>query len=129
MEAWKASLTTRCTCEYYDLETDAYLGTSECYGDCFDMAHDDALTLFENWANHWETNGIRVEGSGMTWRGLSGYAEATFNDMSEALKLFTIESDYTLELALHEDGSLTARRYSHDEPMGCLLVAYAISEV
>lgn len=128
MQAWSATLTTHCTCEYYDPDTSAYEPTSSCYGDCFDMAWSDATTMIEEWATHWDTNGMRIEADRMTWQGLSGYTELSFgNDFELAVKAFTIDSDFTLELSLDSDGQLSVRRQSHDE-LGCRMVALPISE-
>jgi hypothetical protein len=66
----------------------------------------------------------------MGWTNANAYAELTFhNDNEQALRLFTVNGDYRLELSTTEDGQLTVKRYSHDEPMGCSMVAYPISEL
>jgi hypothetical protein len=128
MEAWSATVTTQCTCEYYDDEADAYESSEVCFGDCFEMAWEDATAMIREWATYWDTDAIRVEANRMTWRGLSGYSELSFgNDFEKALRLFTLDADYTLELSLDGDGQLSVRRQSHDE-LGCLMEAYPISE-
>jgi hypothetical protein len=128
MQAWSATITTHCTCEYYDVDADTYEPSDHCFGDCFDMAWEDATTMIHEWATYWDTNGMRIEADRMTWRGLSGYTELSFgNDFELALKAFTIDGDFTLELSLDSDGQLSVRRQSHDE-LGCLMVALPISE-
>jgi hypothetical protein len=127
-EAWSARLTTQCTCENYNEDTDDYQPSDYCHGDCWEWAWNDASELIEDWAKRWDTNGIRVEGVGMTWQKLSGYAEITFSEPEEALKLFTIDGDFTLEVSIDDDGQLSVRRFSHDEPMGCSMVGLPISE-
>jgi hypothetical protein len=129
MEAWSATLTTECTCEYYDDETDTFTPTSDCYGDCYDMAWDDASELIAQWAKHWDTDAVRIEATDATWQRLRGYTELTFhNEFGEALRAFTIGGDYTLQLSVDELGQLSVRRFSHDEPTGCRMVALPISE-
>lgn len=128
LDTGTATITTQCTCEYYDEDTDTFEPSTECYGDCWECAWEDATSLIASWAKHWDTNGIRVEAQGMTWQSLSAYAEMTFhNDAEEALRLFTLDSDYRLEVSVGDDGQLTVRRYSHDEPMGCSMVAHPVS--
>lgn len=128
LDTGTATVTTQCTCEYYDPDTDGYEPTSDCYGDCYDMAWEDATSLVESWATYWDTNGIRIEADRMTWQRLSGYTELSFgNDFELALKPFTIDGDFTLELSLDSDGQLSVRRKSHDE-LGCRMVALPISE-
>jgi hypothetical protein len=128
MEAWTTTVTTECTCENYNNEADTFEPSTECYGDCGEWAWEDATSLIASWAKHWDTNGIRVEATRMTWQNVSAYAEMTFhNDNEQALRLFTVNGDYRVELSTTEDGQLTVTRYSHDEPMGCSMVAYPVS--
>lgn len=129
MEAWSTTVTSECTCSYYDDDTDTFVSTSECYSDCFDMAWNDATYLIEQWAEHWDTDAMRIEGADMTWQRLRGYRELTFgNEFDDALRAFTINGDFTLELSLDSDMQLSVRRFSHDEPTGCRMVALPISE-
>lgn len=128
MDYGNATITTQCTCEDYNTDTDEYEPTIDCYGDCYDMAWEDATSLIASWAKHWDTNGIRVQGDAMTWQRLSGYTELSFgNDFEQALRVFTIDGDYRLELSLDSDGQLSVLRQSHDE-LGCRMVALPISE-
>lgn len=129
MEAWSATVTSECTCEYYDDETDTFTPTSDCYGDCFDMAWDDATDLIAQWAKHWDTNAVRIEGVDMTWQRLRGYTELIFdNEPKRVVEAFTIGGDFTLQISVDELGQLSVRRFSHDEPTGCRMVALPISE-
>lgn len=57
---------------------------------------------------------VYIEGSNMGWTRLSGWTNARLEDLVEAL---SINGDYTLYFAL-ENGELTCRRTSHDEPTG-----------
>lgn len=129
MEAWKTTITTECECEVYDADADTFAASEYCYGDCWEWAWEDATRMIESWAKHWDTDAIRVEASGMTWRGVDAYAELTFhNDSEQAVRLFTINGDYRVEFSTTEDGQLLVKRWSHDEPMGCSMVAVPISE-
>jgi hypothetical protein len=124
-----ATVTTECTCENYDDATDTYEPSDYCYGDCGEMAWEDAIELIAQWAKHWDTDAVRIEATNATWQRLRGYTELTFhNEFSEALRAFTIGGDFRLELSVDELGQLSVRRFSHDEPMGCSMVALPISE-
>jgi hypothetical protein len=123
-----ATVTTNCTCEKYDEDTDSYEPSDYCYGDCWDYQWEDTSELILEWSKYWDTNGIRIEGSGMTWQGLSGYTELSFSEPEQALRAFTIDGDFILEVSVDDDGQLSVRRFSHDEPMGCSMVGLPISE-
>jgi hypothetical protein len=67
-----------------------------------------------------ERNGIEedtpivITGSGMTWQRLSGSKVTTMLELDGALSL---DGDFRIEWYL-EETTLTARRWSHDEPTG-----------
>jgi hypothetical protein len=93
------------------------------------MAWDDATEMVAQWAKHWDTNAVRIEGADMTWQRLRGYTELILdNEPKRVVEAFTIGGDFTLQLSLDNDGQLSVRRFSHDEPTGCRMVALPISE-
>ena len=128
LDTGSATITTDCTCEYYDEETDSYEPASDCYGDCSDLAWEDATSLIDSWARHWDTNGIRIEASGMGWTGAEAYLELTFREPEHIVRALTIGGEFRLNLTVDDDGQLSVLRYSHDEPTGCRMVAVPISE-
>lgn len=105
-------ITTDCTCANED-------GTwTECFG-CWNDSKELFSELFSTWvkANADATNTIRIDGKNMTWQRLDGYAVVEA-DADAVLDKMGLRGDYTLRFML--DGtSLTATRWSHDEPTGC----------
>lgn len=128
LDTGSATITTECTCEHYDYNTDTYEPASVCYGDCSEWAWEDATSLIDSWAKHWDTNGIRIEAEGMGWTRASTYLEMSFEWAEQALRAFTIDGEFRVNLTVDDDGQLSVLRYSHDEPTGCRMVAVPISE-
>ncbi len=129
MDTGTATITTDCTCDNYNDETDTFEPSDYCYGDCSSWSWEDAIGLIASWAKHWDTNAVRIEGTGMTWQRLSGYTELIFdNEPKRVLEAFTIGGDFTLQISVDELGQLSVLRFSHDEPTGCRMVALPISE-
>jgi hypothetical protein len=112
------ALSTECSCETYDEDTDTYSPSDNCYGDCWTDAVDNLENIvLDPWltANGWEKDTpILIVGSGMGWQRRSGYKESTAESLVEDL---AFGSDFTLYFEF--DGKdLTCRRTSHDEPTG-----------
>ena len=111
IEKLTVTLQSDCTCTNED-ET----MSDDCFG-CWD----DSIYLFNELISAWrERAGIDEEkvfisGRGMTWQRLDGHAIADLDTLYDAL---TIRGDFRLEFKL-EGETLTAVRYSHDEPVGC----------
>jgi hypothetical protein len=111
LERLTVTLQSDCICTNED-ETNS----DECFG-CWD----DSLYDFDELISAWRERAgidadlVRIEGRGMTWQSLSGHAITNLDTLYKAL---TINGDFRIELQL-EGETLTARRYSHDEPMGC----------
>ena len=128
MTTIEATITNDCTCEVYDEETDStkldeygYPARPDyCYGDCYTESVSDFMeNLVKPFAEQkgWKLDDpIKVEANGLTWQGLTGHAFTTLERLVDTL---SINGDYRLEFqydTLAE--TLTARRYSHDEPVG-----------
>lgn len=112
-------LTNSCTCEDWDEETDTYSPSNSCWG-CFDdeMANfkSEILKPWMNANGYDEDTALIARGTGMTWQRLDGYAYLTPNAIVETL---SINGDWTLQFTLSDGAkTLTAIRYSHDEPTG-----------
>jgi hypothetical protein len=110
------TLQTDCTCESYD-DNDKLVPSNDCFG-----CYDDSLELLkseviEPWleANDlYEDTAVRIIGTAIGWRRLSGYKDTTPKELVEALSL---NGDYTLKFDL-TGTTLSVKRYSHDEPTG-----------
>lgn len=107
MEDLYAELSTNCTCENED-------GTpsDDCF-DCYEMDKDNFIYVLEQWKERQvdTTNTVRIDGRGLTWQGLSGYAITEFDGLLDRLM---INGDFTLRLSLDGD-TLKCSRTSHDE--------------
>ena len=118
-EKYTASVTTNCLCEDEDGRF------IECEGDCYYWQKEDVFALLGMWK---ERNGIEedtpivITGSGMTWQRLSGSKVTTMLELDGALSL---DGDFRIEWYL-EETTLTARRWSHDEPTGTGLFTFTI---
>jgi len=114
-----ASVSTDCQCTNED-------GTpmeDNCYGECYEWQKEDVFSLLGEWylANGIDENDpILIEGTGMTWQRLSGHKWTTPMELDGALSL---DGDFRIEWYL-ENGELTARRWSHDEPTGTGLFTF-----
>ena len=110
VEKREIELNNSCQCS----DDDGILRT-DCYG-CFD----DTLSIVDEMVSQWVENigfdgtSIRVDGSGMGWQGLDGYAITTVDKIPNALY---INGEFRIVFSL-EGESLSAVRYSHDEPTG-----------
>lgn len=86
-----------------------------CYGDCY---AEQVFDFTDNILPYWleakaimADSPVRINGSGMTWRGVSGYADTSARGIVKALE---INGDFTLRIT-YEDGELSIVRSSHDE--------------
>lgn len=119
MDTISATLSSDCTCDSYNEETDEYEPSESCYGDCYEMQKDDVDYVIGEWQklNEIEEDDfILIKGRGMTWQNLEGSAKTTLETLPSIL---TINGDFTISWTLDvETKQLRARRGSHDEPMG-----------
>jgi hypothetical protein len=109
-------LSSNCSCETYDEDTDTSSPSNECWG-CYDddlgnIKHD----LLNKWlvANEFELDTpIKIIGTRMTWRGLGGYKITT---PAELVSSLTGDYDFTLRFYASNDyKTLKVVRSSHDE--------------
>jgi hypothetical protein len=119
-ETATAELTTYCTCEVWDEETDTYSPADTCSDYCFSDAEEWAGELVQDWLdsqdlNEWEQ--VIIQGTGLGWRSLSGF-KLVKPEPLEIVRALYLNGDFTITYSLTPEGNLTARRGSHDEPMG-----------
>ena len=117
----KATITTDCTCEVYDEDTDTGTPSDSCYG-CWDENQEDfkgnVLPLWVARHEITEDEDVVVWSGAMLWDRRSGYAVCKVGTLVETLGL---NGEYRLDFEYDEaTGNLTCTRYSHDEPMGAL---------
>jgi hypothetical protein len=113
-----ASVSTDCQCENEDGSM-----AEECFGDCYEWQKEGVFELLGMWylANGIEEDDpILIENDKMTWRNVGGYKWTTPMELDGALSL---DGDFRLEWYL-EENELTARRWSHDEPVGTGLFTF-----
>lgn len=114
-----AELSTTCTCQSYDDETDTFSESEYCYGDCWtDAVSDVQDNLINAWLvkhdRHDLDTLVTVEGHRMGWQRRSG---SVTTEASNLLDVLAFGHDYALHFTL--DGNrLLVLRYSHDEPTG-----------
>lgn len=121
-------LTTNCNCLTYeeDGETksiDTEYG-STCYGDCWEYAVEDFVTITEELRNSNETDWWKVSNLRL-WNGeSSGYFHAkTVADLIEGM---TVQGDWTMRYAVHADR--IEYSLSHHDAMGSATTLTAVSE-
>lgn len=122
----RIELTTECSCELYD-DDDNLTPANDCFG-CYNDALDDLghnLNLWLQANGYTDETIIRVQFSGVSWRRVGGYGDITVADIPEFLAL---NGDFRIVFELTADNkTLTARRYSHDEPTGTGLITFTES--
>jgi hypothetical protein len=118
----ETTITSNCVCYKVDedgegvLDTDGEAVPNEyCYGDCYT---EQVADFTDNILPYWleakavmADSPVRINGSGMGWRGVSGHAETSARGIVKALE---IDGDFILRIT-YEDGELSVVRSSHDE--------------
>lgn len=115
------TVTTDCLCGEGDTDT----LTEYCSGECYEWQKEDVFTLLGEWQllnGVDEDDIIRINASSVGWQGRSGYKDTDILELHGALSL---NGDFKIEWYL-EDDVLTARRWSHDEPVGTGLFTFEI---
>ena len=110
------TLSSDCSCEVYDEDTDTSSPSDYCYG-CYEDDLDNIKhELLNKWleANQYELDTpIKIVGTRMTWRGVGGYKITTPKDLVESL---TGDYDFTLRFYASTDyKTLKVVRSTHDE--------------
>lgn len=103
--------------------------TTWCDGTCWeDSTYLGEEMLREYVAAYDDTKRLRIEGRRMGWRNLSGYVDIRSN-WQDLLNALRIDGEFTIKLEIDGDGIFTARRYSHDEPVGAYFSIYPIKHL
>jgi hypothetical protein len=114
-----AEVSTDCQCNDYDEELGEYVPVEYCYGDCYEWQKEDVFYVLGEWQklnDITEDDLIRINGTGIGWQGRSGYKDTDILELDGAL---AINGDFRITWTLDiPNKKLTARRSSHDEPMG-----------
>jgi hypothetical protein len=115
------TVTTDCLCGEGDTDT----LTEYCSGECYEWQKEDVFTLLGEWQllnNVDEDDTIRINASSVGWQGRSGYKDTDILELHGALSL---NGDFKIDWYL-EGNELTARRWSHDEPVGTGIFTFDI---
>ncbi len=114
-----STLSSDCTCLNYNEETGEDEPMEYCYGDCWEMQKEDSKYVIGEWQklNEIEEDDlIRINGTGIGWQSRSGYKDTDILKLHGAL---SFDGDFCITWTLDiPNKKLTARRSSHDEPMG-----------
>lgn len=107
-------LSSDCSCEVYDEDTDTTTLSEYCYG-CWDDDKDNfKYVILKPWleANGWDEDSlVYVFSANMNWNKVAGWTNIYASQVIDAL---TLNGDFTLRYKL--DGKdLTCVRSSHDE--------------
>lgn len=111
-------LTSDCTCESWDEDTDTSSPSDECFGCWTDDKLNFKYEILKPWleANGWDEDTVIYVFSGnMNWNKVAGWTNIR---ASEVVDCLTLNGDFTLRFKLEND-TLTCVRSSHDE-MGAL---------
>jgi hypothetical protein len=118
-EVMIANVDTDCQCNDYNEETDEYEPMEYCEGTCYEFQKEDVFHLLGEWyaLNEIEEDDvILIKGRRMTWQNLEGSAKTNTLELDGIL---AINGDFRIEWKLDvPTKTLTATRWSHDEPMG-----------
>jgi hypothetical protein len=118
----QTTITSDCVCYKVDEDGEGVLDTNGeavpseyCYGDCYaEQVFDFTDNILPSWLEAkaiMADSPVRILGSGMGWRGVSGYADTSARNIIKALE---IDGDFTIRVT-YEDGELSFVRSSHDE--------------
>lgn len=126
----KATVTTECTCvDYVSTQADSMVlevvPAEFCYN-CDEMNREDLENMIEVWLVQQpiQSNRVRIYGVGMGWQRRDGW---TITDVTSLLDAVRLDGDYRIEFSL-DGATLSAIRYSHDEPTGCVFAFKLLAE-
>ena len=123
IEKYTVSVTTDCVCYTENDETGEHDFSNECFGDCYESQKEDVFWLLGMWQtlnDIDENDPILIQVDKIGWTNASAYKWTTMLELHGALAL---DGDFRIEW-YWEDGELTARRWSHDEPVGTGLFTF-----
>jgi hypothetical protein len=126
----EVELTSSCVCVTYD-ECDKEQPSEECFGCWSDALEDLDHNLLLPWLKAVDAdNGdlISVSGSGLGWMRQDGSNafELDYDDVQEEIiNRLSLNGDFRLVFKLEGD-VFSARRWSHDEPMGSAVFVFRL---
>lgn len=109
-----ATLTSDCTCEYYDEEDNLVPSYDDCFGCWDDSVHDFTENILYPWYaanNYHDDTPIKIVSPNLGWMRQSAYKDTYAKDILDDLK---INGDFILRFTLEGD-KLSCVRGSHDE--------------
>ena len=142
--AMKFTLDSTCQCKHCDRCGISYTGEApscdECAGElrdvyegcggvCWEYAVMDGEYAIEEYLTRWDNpQHLRIEGRGVGWQRLAGHKDipATWEAIRKALSLD--RADFRIDFTIEGD-IFSARRYSHDEPMGASFSIYPVKHL
>lgn len=114
-------LSTECDCEYYD-ENDELVPAESCDGWCWTDAKDLLIDGINKWLERNNVEALEVKAERMNWNGVAGLTWLP-SDAERIIELLTLDGDFRLEFYITSE-ALSARRWSHDEPVGTGLFTF-----
>jgi hypothetical protein len=121
-------LSSNCRCTVYDSETDSEVlddngnpvPSEYCDGCWQDDQSNTEYDIIHPWqiANDIaDQDYIVINANRVSWRNVDGYTLSKA-DFKSILKTLTFDGDWTLKITYDSDKTMTAQRWSHDEPTG-----------
>ena len=116
--------TNTCTCTNWNEDTQEYIESSDCYGDCWEYVLDDFNLLTIDLFDKNETMWWKVSNLGLWDGNHSGYGYA--KDAEELLRLMTVNSDWNIKGKVFNDR--IEYSLSHHDSMGSNTVVTMITD-
>lgn len=121
----KFEYTNTCSCTFYDEETDEYIETNDCFGDCWDQTIEDFTNITSDLFDKNETNWWRVSGIRL-WNGdVGGLFHA--DSVEKLIEGMTVKSLWIMRGEVFND-RIEYSLSHHDAPMGSSSVLTIITE-
>lgn len=122
---YEFTYTNTCTCEDYDIETEVYTPSNDCYGDCWEFTLEDFTNITKHLFDNNETMWWKVSNLRL-WDGEhSGYIYA--KTVEQLIRGMSIRGEWTMIGQIRDDYIKYSLSH-HDSPMGSSTVIEIISE-
>lgn len=118
------TITTMCTCEAYDIESDTSRPSDYCYGDCWDMQVEDFGQVVEPLFNRdavGDKYPFTIDGIRLWDRTIGGVA--LVKNAEDLVRAMSVNSDYTLEWEFDDETNNLGARLSHHDGTGWVTVS------
>lgn len=124
-ETVKFEYTNTCTCQDYDDDTDEYIDSNYCFGDCWDQTLEDFDQITSDLFDKNETGWWKVSNL-LLWNGeVGGYFPAT--NVKELINGMTVRSEWIMTGEVFDD-RIEYSLSHHDAPMGSATTLRAVTE-